>query len=249
MKILIINPNISNGISELIKGEARLVANENTDVVMRTAQTGVEYIETRMEALIAGGVAGRILAEERNDVDGAVLAAFGDPGIPALKELVDLPVVGVTEAAMHTAALQGANVGIVAISRRIIAWYRETIEQMGMGSMVASVRSLESPIHNINSLREEFRDELLSLIQFTADHDGADVVIMAGAPLAGYARQVRGRSPVPIVDGIAAATKQCELLVSLGCGVHRSGSFSRPPGKNSKGLSSEIKNALEQRPV
>ena len=63
------------------------------------APFGVEYIETRMEAVIGGYAAACVAAEYYGEYDGVVDAAFGDPGLLGLKELLDVPVVGMTEGA------------------------------------------------------------------------------------------------------------------------------------------------------
>ena len=46
---------------------------------------------------------------------------------------------------------------------------------------------------------------LIDLANRTVTDNGADVVILAGAPLAGLANKIRDRVPVPLVDGIQAA--------------------------------------------
>src|SRR5689334_22353923 len=100
MRLLVVNPNISDDVTGLIRDEAERSAAPTTELVVRTAAYGVEYIETRFESLIAAGAVAEVIAEHRGEtggnegVDGVVVAAFGDPGMPALKELVDVPVVG-----------------------------------------------------------------------------------------------------------------------------------------------------------
>lgn len=244
MKLLVVNPNTSEDVSRLICSEAERVAAGGTEIMMRTAPYGVEYIETRVESLFAGSAVAQVIAEEREHVDGVVVAAFGDPGMPALKELVDVPVVGITEAALYTAALQGTQFSIIAISSRIQAWYRECVDHNGLGSRLASIRSLTDPLTSIGSVQTDFEGQLLVLAEAAVAEDGADVVILAGAPLAGLARKVGSSLPVPVVDGISAGVKQCELLVALGCGVHRTGSFAHPPIKLNTGLSTEISRTL-----
>lgn len=244
MRLLVVNPNTSGEVTGLIRAEAERAAGPGTEIVACTAGFGVEYIETRFEALVAGYAVAQAIAQEPGPVDGVVVAAFGDPGMPALKELVQVPVVGITEAAVHTAALLGTRFSIIAITQRIQAWYRECVQRMGLGSRLASIRALRDPLAGIGSVREDFSDRLLELAQAAVSEDGADAVILAGAPLAGLARELRGRLPVPAVDGVPAGVKQCELLVSLECGAHLAGSFARPPAKPNTGLPEAIARAL-----
>lgn len=243
MKLLVINPNISADVSSLIRAEATRIASSSTEVVVRTAPAGVEYIETRLESLIAAAQVAELIAAEP-DIDAVVVAAFGDPGMPALKELVACPVIGITEAALSTAALLGRRFSIVAISHRITAWYRDCVEENGFGSRLASIRSLGESLPDIGAVQHDFRAHLLHLANEVVEQDGADVVILAGAPLAGLARDIGGSIPVPVVDGISAGVAQAELLVRLASGSHRMGSFAPPPIKPNAGLSPAVATLL-----
>ncbi|MFC8040893.1 aspartate/glutamate racemase family protein [Paenarthrobacter sp. NPDC057355] len=257
MKLLVINPNISDDVTALIEAEALRSASADTELIVRTAGHGVEYIETRFESLIAAGAVAELIAEYAHDggtsaahagagnaVDGIVVAAFGDPGMPALKELVDVPVIGITEAALCAAALQGQRFSIIAISDRIQAWYRDCVERFGFGGRLASIRSINQSLNSIGSVQADFKETLLALSRQAVAEDGADVVILAGAPLAGLARELEGQIPVPVVDGISAGIRMAEAVVSLKSGVHRGGSFAAPPVKARRGLSANLDAAL-----
>jgi Asp/Glu/hydantoin racemase len=260
MKLLVINPNISDDVTALIGAEARRSAAPGTELVVRTAGSGVEYIETRFESLIAAGAVAEIIAEYsagafadggpdsaavgRPAVDGIVIAAFGDPGMPALKELADVPVIGITEAALCAAALQGHRFSIIAISDRIRPWYLDCVERFGLSGRLASIRSINEALSAIGSVQQDFKETLLALSRQAVAEDGADVVILAGAPLAGLARELRGQIPVPVVDGISAGIRMAEAVVGMQSGPHRAGAFSAPPVKGRKGLSENLDAAL-----
>jgi Asp/Glu/hydantoin racemase len=244
MKLLVINPNISDDVTVLIESEALRSAGPGTELVVRTAGHGVEYIETRFESLIAAGAVAEIIAEHADGVDGVVVAAFGDPGMPALKELADVPVIGITEAALCAAALQGHRFSIIAISDRIRPWYLDCVERFGLGGRLASIRSINESLNAIGSVQQDFKETLLALSRQAVAEDGADVVILAGAPLAGLARELRGQIPVPVVDGISAGIRMAEAVVGLQSGLHRAGAFAPPPVKARKGLSENLDAAL-----
>ncbi|WP_433876629.1 aspartate/glutamate racemase family protein [Sinomonas atrocyanea] len=245
MRLLVINPNISEDVTALIRSEAERSAAATTELVVRTAGHGVEYIETRLESLIAAGAVAELIAEHAGQVDGIVVAAFGDPGMPALKELAEVPVLGITEAALCAAALQGHRFSIIAISDRITAWYRDCVERFGFGSRLASIRSITEALRGIGSVQEDFRPTLVELARLAVAEDGADVVILAGAPLAGLAREVADEIPVPVVDGIGAGIRLAEAVVGLASGPHRAGSFAAPPLKRRSGLSPALDAALD----
>ena len=140
------------------------------------------------------------------------------------------------EAALASACLLGARFSIIAISHRIQAWYRECVEANGLASRLASIRSLTSPLRDIATVQEDHAERLIALSRQAVDEDGADVIVVAGAPLAGLARTLRNRIPVPVVDGVSSAVRHCESLVALQPGAAMQGSFQRPPSKPNAGM-------------
>jgi Asp/Glu/hydantoin racemase len=241
MKILIINPNISSSLSELIATEARRCAAPETEITVLTAPFGVAYIETRAEAQIAGYAAMQLAAEHYADYDAVIVAAFGDPGLEALREMLPIPVVGMTDAALASAAQLGGRISIIAISQRIQAWYRETVEREGHLARLVSIRALDETLSDISQVQQNQGERLIELANQAVKQDGADSIILAGAPLAGLARSVSSQLPVPTLDGVSCAVKQAEALIQLYPNqAQRCGSYALPPRKACKGLSKEL---------
>ena len=53
MKILLVNPNITEAVTEVMAAEARRSASPGVEIDSATAAFGAQYIETRVEAAIA----------------------------------------------------------------------------------------------------------------------------------------------------------------------------------------------------
>ena len=245
MRLLLINPNISDSVSALIRTEAQRSAAPGTEVDVVTAPFGVAYIETRFEALIGAYAAAQLAGEHAHKYDAVVVAAFGDPGLGGLREVLDVPVTGLTEAALASAHLLGHRISVIAISQRIQAWYREVIESYGFGSRLASIRALDRPISAIGGVQQEHAQALKSLAERAVAEDGAEVIILAGAPLAGLARSLHGQLPVPVVDGVSSAVRHAETLAALKPGRALRGSFALPPAKAHRGLPDAIARLLD----
>jgi Asp/Glu/hydantoin racemase len=236
MRILLINPNTSQSVSDLIASEARRAASASTQIEVVTAPLGVAYIETRFEALIGAYASATLAAEHEARHDALVIAAFGDPGLAGIREAVDIPVLGLTESALMSACLLGSRFSIIAISRRITAWYRETVQANGLVDRLASIRCLDQPLRDIGAVQEDHEARLRELCLQAVEQDGADVLIIAGAPLAGLARSIRADIPVPLVDGVSSAVRHAETLIALAPGRARGGSYAPPPRKPNQGL-------------
>jgi Asp/Glu/hydantoin racemase len=236
VKLLVINPNISESVTRLIGEEARRASSPGTELTLLTAPFGVEYIETRLEAVIGAYASLLLIAEHVERHDAVIIAAFGDPGLPALHDATDRPVIGLTEAALAGAARLAHRFSIIAISQRITAWYREVVDQFQMGERLASIRALDQPIRDIGGVQDEHAARLKALCTSAVEDDGAQALILAGAPLAGLARRIEGELPVPLVDPIASAVRQAEEA--------RARPFTPPSRKANAGLPDALRRLL-----
>ena len=247
MKILVANPNTSTGVTDRLVAAGKLVASPGTELLPMTAPRGVPYIATRAEAAIGSAMMLEMLAERSGTFDAAVVAAFGDPGLGGARELFDFPVVGMAEAAMLVACTLGRKFAIVSFAKALEPWFAEIVEWHGMSGRCAAIQMLDSAFTNINDVAEEKEQLLVDLANRVVAHNGADVVILAGAPLAGLANKLRERVPVPLVDGIQAAVTMAEGLVRLNPRKATAGTYRRPAAKDSKGLSKALAEVIGHR--
>jgi allantoin racemase len=240
MRLLLLNPNTSAAVTERLAASARAAAAVGTEIVPLTAPRGVPFIASRAEAQIAGAVALEMLAEHHGRYDAAIIAAFADPGLLGARELFDVPIVGLAEAAMLTACMLGRRFSIVTFSTAMGPWFRECVDVHGLGGRCASIRMLDEPFASLASVQEEKEEALVALANRAVSEDEADVVILAGAPLTGLAARVRQRIPVPLVEQTIAAVRQAETLVALSPVKATRGTFRRPSAKSSIGLASSL---------
>ena len=211
MKILLLNPNTTAAVTDLLHAAGSKVASAGTELVPTTAARGVPYIATRAEAQIGGAIALEMLAEAGPGIDAAIIAAFGDPGLFGARELFAFPVVGLAEAAMLTACMLGRRFSIVTFAGALAPWYEECVAMHALSSRCAGIRTLDGGFQSISGVQAEKEELLVALANQAVEQDRADVVILSGAPLAGLAAKVRDRIPVPVVDPVAdLCGKACE---------------------------------------
>lgn len=231
MRILFANPNTTVAVTDRIAAVARAAASPGTEIVAVTGQQGVPYIATRAEAVIGARVALELLAEHAPGCDAAVVAAFADPGVGGARELHSIPVIGMAEAAMLTACMLGRRFSIVTFATAMRPWYRECVDYNGLSGRLASIRCVSGGFRDIAAVQHEKEAALVEACQMAVEQDEADVVILGGAPLAGLAGRVAERVPVPLVDGVAAAVRQAEVLVGLRPRKAIAGTFRTPDAK------------------
>lgn len=245
MKILLLNPNTTAEVTDLLHGAGSKVASPGTELVPATAPRGVPYIATRAEAQIGGAIVLEMLAEAGSGIDAAIIAAFGDPGLFGARELFAFPVVGLAEAAMLTACMLGRRFSIVTFASALAPWYEECVAMHGLSSRCAGVRPLDGSFQSISEVQSEKEDLLVALANRSIEQDNADVVILSGAPLAGLAAKVRDRIPVPVIDPVAAAVRQAETLAVLKPRKAVAGTFRRPDPKPTVGLAQPLAAVIE----
>lgn len=235
MKLLLLNPNTSEALTLRLAASARLVLSPDVELVTCTAPEGFPYISSRAEAQLAGASVLSILAEKAGSYDSAVIAAFGDPGLSAARELFDCPITGMSESSMLAACSAGERFAFVTFSPLLAPWYTEQVTRSGLGSRFAGVFYPEESFGNIATVAEDLASQLTELCIRVASC--ADVLILAGAPIAGLAPTIREHVPALLLDPLQAAVTGAAQQFSLFPAGASRGCFQRPPGKVSTGLS------------
>ena len=245
MHILLVNPNITDAITEVMAREARRIAAPDTRIVTATAAFGALYIENRAEAAIASHAVLDALAERAKGMDAVIVSAFGDPGVAAAKELMSMPVVGITEAALLTAWSLGRRYAIVCMTERLRLWYQEAVVDMGLGARLVAVRAVDATVSDVTRAYDELAQPALESCLAAVEEDGAEVVVLGGGPMAGLAHRIAARVPVPLLDGVTCAVPMAEALVRMQVRKAERGSFARPRAKPSTGLSAPLSKMIE----
>jgi allantoin racemase len=227
-------------MTESMAAEARRFASPSTEIAAVTAAFGTQYVENRVEAAIAAHAVLDALAKHAAGCDAALISAFGDPGLAAAREFVDIPVVGIEESAILMAWMLGRRYSIVCLTPRLRTWYIECAQEHGLAGRLVSVRALNVPIPDITNAKEQLRDQLLKECMRAIEQDDAEVIIFGGGPIAGLARESADAIPVPCLDGVSCAVRMAEALVALRPRAPSRGSFARPPPKPASGLTPEL---------
>ncbi|PTW51403.1 aspartate/glutamate racemase family protein [Rhodovulum kholense] len=236
MRLLLVNPNMTEAMTDRMAEIARTVAPPETEILPLTAKRGFPYIASRAEAQIGGALAYDLIAEHAEGTDAAIIAAFGDPGLAGARELFDFPIVGMAEAALMSAAMLGERISIVTFSPVMRRWYGDSVRDAGLMPRFTGVRTPPAHVRDLANLQQNLRPELIRLCAQAVEEDNADVVILGGAPLAGLAPEIANEVEALVVDPITAATVQAQALVSLGSQAGFARRRSKPLAKAASGL-------------
>ena len=91
-----------------------------------------------------------------------IISAFGDPGLHAAKELLNIPAVGVSEAAFPAAYMLGNRYAIVCLTPRLKTWYVETAHAHGLAGKVVAARVIPAPVADITRAKVDLKETLLA---------------------------------------------------------------------------------------
>ena len=236
MKLLLINPNTTAAMTELMRREAAMVAAPGTSIDAVTGRFGARYVASRASYAIAGHAALDAYAEHGASADAIALACFGDPALLALKEMAHQPVVGMAEAACLTAAALGGRFAIVTGGERWGPMLTEFVALLGLADRLAIIQTVAPTGADIAREPEKALGLLADACRVCVERHGADSVILGGAGLAGLARRIRDDVPVPLVDSLEACVRMAEALAAQRMVKPVQGSFSRTPAVESVGL-------------
>lgn len=237
MKIKVINPNTTASMTEKIAAAAIAVAHPQTEIIACNPAMGPVSIEGHYdEALSIVGLLQEISKGEAIGVDGYIIACFGDPGLLAARELTRAPVLGIAEAAMHAASFIATGFSIVTtLSRtRIIA--QQLVENYGMSRFCKNIRATDLAVLDLEIEGSNARRIITQECQKALIEDRSGAIILGCSGMADLATQISQEIDAPVIDGVSAAVKFLEALISLGLTTSKVGDLAFPIAKPYTGI-------------
>ncbi len=218
MRLLIINPNTSAKVTSAVEAAARRYASPDTELTVVQATTGPETIRGRYEELLSAPATLSLLKENHDRHDGVLFACYGDhPILYAARELISKPVVGIAEASMHMACFLGHRFSIITTNSAWIPLLWDAVQRYGLVGRCASIRALGLSGGEILQLSvAEIQDHMAEQAEQALQQDGAEVICLGGAALAGFDHSLSERLQVPVLDGVVCGLKVLEGLVGYG---------------------------------
>lgn len=229
MKILVLNPNASEMVTQKIEQAVRKVARPDVEVSVEKLPHGPEVLESyHDEALATPWSIERVKQANADGYDAVILAAFCDPGIEALKEISGIPVYGVEEGAFSVALLLGNRFSILTEKKHKEAVKEQHVRKLGLLDRFASVRALGMGVVEIGEDESKVLQRGIELGRSMVNDDKAEVIIMGCASMAGYSAELEAALGVPILDPVTVTYKMVEGLTELGLKHSKIGLFAKP---------------------
>jgi allantoin racemase len=236
VKLLVVNPNTTASMTATIADAAQRVKGPLTDVTAVTSAMGPVSIEGYYdEAFAVPGLLIELAKGEQAGADAAIIACFDDTGLDAARALVDMPVIGICEAALAATAFIAQRFTVVTTMERSRQPLEHLVRRYGMAER-CNVRAADIPVLSLEDPHSNARPRLREEIAAALKADRAEAIVLGCAGMADLVDALRVEFGVPVIDGVAAAVKQAEALVALGLRTSKRGAYARPIEKPYHGL-------------
>jgi allantoin racemase len=233
MKITFINPNTTAEFTRRIQETVDLYASPQTLGVACNPTAGPRSIECVYDELLSCAPTLELALSRLADTDAFVIACFSDHStVYALREVTDKPVIGIAEASLYFACMLGHQFSIVTTDEAWEPLLWQAVRHYGLAERCASVRSTRLPVLALESASpEETYQIILKTSRLAIEADGAEVICLGCAGMSGLDKRLEAELQVPVVDGVVAALKLMEGLVSYQVHTSKKRAYLQPRRK------------------
>ena len=218
MRLLFANPNTTESMTTAIAAGAAAVARAGTVIEAVNPVTGPPSIENEdderrcVPGLLAVLRAAAARPADRRP-DAYVVACFGDPGLEQAREMLDAPVLGIAQAAMHAAGLATGSFSVVTSMSATVsrAWQ---LAKTYTPAQCLGVHACDIPVLRIDTDPTTI-GPIGELCATALDQDRSGSIVLGCAAMARFAEPLSRLLGVPVIDGVVAATLLAEALVEV----------------------------------
>ena len=239
MRILFINPNTTEEFTHKIQKIADQYRLPSTTVVAVNPARGPRSIECVYDELLSAPGTLEIGIAEMDKSDGIVIACYSDHStIYALRELGDIPVIGIAEASMYVACMLGHRFSVVTTGEAWEPLLWDAVRQYGLEQRCASVRSTRMAVLDLEAATPERTNQLiLEESRRALEEDDAEVICLGCAGMTGLDKELEQELGVPVLDGVVCALKLLEGFHGYGLKTSKRRAYATPDFKPLDGFS------------
>jgi allantoin racemase len=202
--LLLINPNSSDSVTDRLSAEAARIVPNGVTIRRVTATGGPVAIQTPQELDMARSSV-RAIVGANTDCAAAVIGAFGDPGLAEARLSAGIPVAGLGESGILAAGEGGRRFSIVTVGEAMRPQLLQKIAGLRLSDTLVSLRFLPHSVVDVIRDRGSVLPVVAEAIGDCIVRDGAETVLLGGAPFVGAARELGQYAAAPVIDGLEAA--------------------------------------------
>lgn len=200
LKILIINPNSDEHTKKIIEKKIKLLNWTMIDFDVVSLKTTPKLISTPKDiAKALPEMENIILTGE--EYDAFIIACHSDPNLQILKNMTVKPVVGIAEASMKIASMEGNNFAVISPSAASIPRKKHLAHQYCCDFYYQAA-----------AVCSEINDKVLcNTAKKVVQNDHVDTIVLGCANYANADRYIEQHLHVKVIDGVA-----CAIFIAIG---------------------------------
>jgi allantoin racemase len=229
MKLLVFNPNTSPAVTARIAAAVERVRHADVEVIVRQAPHGPEVLESALdESRSVPYVVDAVTEANAHGFSAVIIAAFCDPGLDAAREVSEIPVFGLEETTCAIAMTLGHRFGILTEQPHKVAVKQHRMRRHGFEQRCASVRAIGMGVQAIAVDPDRVLTRGLAIARQMVEEDGAEVIVLGCASMAGHARLIEQELHVPVLDPLMTTLCVAEGLARIGVRHSKRGLYMTP---------------------
>lgn len=190
------------------------------EFVFRPVKAGPKLFDSHHDMLLGDVALAEVGISAREEgFDAICIDSMSDSGLPAMRSLLDIPVIGPGRASMLVALMLGDKFSIITMWKPWSLAYKKTLQETGLADHCASIRWPEglSPdvVQLLGGKEEEIFPKLLETCQKCID-DGAEVIILGSTTMHEAQAYLAERLPIPVINPGPLSYKLAETFLALG---------------------------------
>jgi allantoin racemase len=215
MRLLYINPNSTASMTDGIVAVARSTL-PDVEVLGWTNTDGPPAIQGPEdgEAAIAG-IMGLLPAAKAAVVDAIIIACFDDTGLAQMRSAAHCPVIGIGQAAFHTAALLGHRFSVVTTLDVSVPVIMDNIAGYGLLGQCAQVRASGLGVLEVEAGSAATLARLSAELAASADQDGVTAAVLGCAGMAPLRQTLQAQTGLYLIDGVASSAALAVALAQV----------------------------------
>ncbi|RJS88798.1 hydrogenase expression protein HupH [Candidatus Bathyarchaeota archaeon] len=206
----------------------------DVEIAYRALDRGSATVESYYDEYVgAMDMVEKALRAKEEGFDAIVINCFMNPMMEGLRELLDIPVVGAGEAAVHMASMLGDNFSIIDPGPPHQTYSHRVAAAAGLLHKLRSVRYLNLGVAGLGQDFETVLGLIVEEAVKAVEEDGAHVIVFGCTGMRRYAERLAEEMEkygVPVVEPITAAVNVAEILVRLRLRQSKV-SYPKPPEK------------------
>jgi len=231
MRILVVNVNTSETMTESIAQAARRYASPGTETVTLQPYFGAEAVDNNFESYLAAvAVMDRVVSYDQ-PFDAVVMAGFGEHGRDGLQELIEQPVFEICEASAHVAMMIGRAFSVITTLQRSVPAVEDRLRLAGLADRCASIRATGLGTLDVDRDPKGSMKAIVAEARKAVEEDHAEVICLGCAGMAGLEEAITSELHVPVIDGVGAAVRLAEAVVGLGLKTSKRSTYAYPEPK------------------